>query len=140
MHAEMLVLRFTKEVVEQPIIFRLVKDYDLEFNLLKATITPGKEGLIVMELRGHPKNFRQGIKYLKDAGVKVQRMAHEVRRNDEVCFQCGACTALCPTGALSIQRPEMEVHFDPKKCSACELCCMVCPARAMEVKINREAV
>lgn len=140
MHAEMLVLRFSKEVVDQPIIFRLVKDYDLEFNLLKATIYPGREGLLVMELRGHPKNFRRGIKYLKESGVKVQRMAHEVRRNEEVCFQCGACTALCPTGALHIERPAMEVAFDPGKCSACELCCVVCPARAMEVKLNRQAV
>jgi ABC-type methionine transport system ATPase subunit len=79
MHAEMLILRFSKEVVDEPIIYRLVKDYDLEFNLLKATIYPRKEGLIVMELKGHPKNFRQGIKYLKDAGVKVQRVAHAVR-------------------------------------------------------------
>ncbi|MFZ0050244.1 MAG: NIL domain-containing protein, partial [Desulfobaccales bacterium] len=37
MHAEMLVLRFNREVVDQPIIYRLVKDFDLEFNLLKAT-------------------------------------------------------------------------------------------------------
>lgn len=140
MHAEMLILRFSKEVVDQPIIFRLVKDYDLEFNLLKATIYPGREGLLVMELRGHPKNFRQGIKYLKDSGVKVQRMAHEVRRNEDVCFHCGACTALCPTGALHVERPQMEVIFDPGKCSACELCCLVCPARAMEVKIDRQAV
>ena len=140
MHAEMLILRFSKDVVDQPIIYRLVKDYDLEFNLLKATIYPRQEGLIVMELRGHPKNFRRGIKYLKDSGVKVQHMAHEVRRNDEVCFQCGACTALCPTGALAVVRPEMEVAFDATKCSACELCCVVCPARAMEVKINHQAL
>ncbi|MCX5890612.1 MAG: (Fe-S)-binding protein, partial [Deltaproteobacteria bacterium] len=33
----MLILRFSREVVDQPIIYRLVKDYDLEFNLLKAT-------------------------------------------------------------------------------------------------------
>jgi len=44
MHAEMLVLRFSEGVVDQPIIYRLVKDYDLEFNLLKATIYPGKRG------------------------------------------------------------------------------------------------
>ena len=55
MHAEMLVLRFSEKVVDQPIIYRLVKDYDLEFNLLKATIYPRKEGIIVMELRGHPR-------------------------------------------------------------------------------------
>jgi ferredoxin len=140
MHAEMLILRFGKDVVDQPIIYRLVKDFDLEFNLLKATIYPRQEGLIVMELRGHPKNFRQGIKYLKDSGVKVQRVAHEVERDEELCFQCGACTALCPTGALSVERPEMSVSFDASKCSACELCCVVCPARAMLVRINHQAL
>ncbi|MEW6388704.1 MAG: NIL domain-containing protein [Thermodesulfobacteriota bacterium] len=140
MHAEMLVLRFTRDTVDKPIIYRLVKDYDLEFNLLKANITPQVEGVIVMELRGHPKNFRRGLKYLRDSGVKVQRVAHEVRRNEERCYQCGTCTALCPTGALFIKRPDMEVGFDAGKCSACELCCSVCPARAMEVLLNHEAV
>jgi L-aspartate semialdehyde sulfurtransferase ferredoxin len=140
MHAEMLVLRFSQAVVDQPIIYRLVKDYDLEFNLLKATIYPRKEGVIVMELRGHPKNFRLGLKYLKDSGVKVQRVAREVRRNEDSCYQCGACTAVCPTGALYVKRPEMEVLFDAEKCSACELCCPVCPARAMEVRLDRSAL
>jgi ferredoxin len=140
MHAEMLVLRFPRDVVDQPIIYRLVKDYDLEFNLLKAAINPRQEGLIVMELRGHPKNFRQGLKYLRDSGVQVKRVAREVGRNEERCYQCGTCTAVCPSGALYIKRPEMEVLFDAGKCSACELCCPVCPARAMEVRLNRSAV
>ncbi|AEB09170.1 NIL domain-containing protein [Desulfobacca acetoxidans] len=140
MHAEILVLHFPKDIVDRPIIYRLVKDFDLEFNLLKATISPRREGIIVLELRGHPKNFRQGVKYLKDSGVKVQRVASDVRRNEERCYQCGVCTAVCPTGALYVKRPEMEIVFDPSKCSACELCCPVCPARAMEVEINRNVV
>ena len=140
MHAEILVLHFSTDIVDQPIIYRLVKDFDLEFNLLKATIYPGKEGIMVLELRGHPKNFKNGVKYLKDAGVRVERVASEVQRNEERCYQCGTCTAVCPTGALYVKRPEMEVVFDPDKCSACELCCPVCPARAMEVAINRKAV
>jgi ferredoxin len=136
----MLILHFSREVVDQPIIYRLVKDYDLEFNLLKAAINPRQEGVIVMELRGHPKSFRRGLKYLRDSGVLVKRVAREVGRNEELCYQCGTCTAVCPTGALSIKRPEMAVVFDPTKCSACELCCPVCPARAMEVRLNRSAV
>jgi ferredoxin len=140
MHSEMLILRFNKDVVDQPIIYRLVRDYDLEFNLLKATIFPRKEGLIVMELKGHPTNFRQGLKYLRDSGVKVKRVAREVRRNEERCYQCGTCTAVCPTGALHVVWPEMAVAFDPGKCSACELCCPVCPAKAMEVQLDRNAL
>jgi len=140
MHAEILVLHFDRNTVDKPIIYKLAKDFDLEFNLLKATIYPRKEGLIVLELRGHPQNFKRGVKYLRDSGVKVERVAHDVRRNEDLCYQCGTCTAVCPTGALYIKRPEMEVLFDPDKCSACELCCPVCPARAMEVKINRNAV
>jgi ferredoxin len=140
MHAEMLVLEFSREVVDQPIIYRLVKDFNLEFNLLKAAINPRQEGLIVMELRGHPKDFRRGLKYLKDSGVKVKRVAGEVRRNEERCYQCGTCTAVCPSGALYIERPSMAVNFAPEKCSACELCCLACPAHAMEVRLNRAAV
>ncbi len=140
MHAEMLLLRFPREVVDQPIIYRLVKDFDLEFNLLRAAINPRQEGVLVMELRGHPKNFRRGLKYLRESGVQVKKVASDVRRNEERCYQCGTCTAVCPSGALYLKRPEMEVCFDASKCSACELCCPVCPARAMEVRLNRSAV
>src|SRR5208337_1471532 len=119
MHAEMLVLRFNREVVDQPIIYRLVKDFDLEFNLLKATIYPQKEGVMVMELRGHPQNFRRGLKYLRDSGVQVKREAREVRRNEERCYQCGTCTAVCPTG-------------DPMWCGRRWRCCLT-PANAAPV-------
>ena len=140
MHAEMLVLQFSREVVDQPIIYRLVKDFCLGVNLLRAAIQPRQEGLSVMELRGPPKDFRRGLKYLRDSGVKVKRVAGEVRRNEDRCYQCGTCTAVCPTGALYLERPSMAVAFEAAKCSACELCCPVCPARAMEVRLNRSAV
>ena len=50
------------------------------------------------------------------------------------CTDCGACTAVCPTGALAVQRPEMKVIFDQEKCSVCELCVPACPPRAMEIR------
>ena len=39
MHTEMLALRFSPDVVDQPIIYRLVKDYDLEFNLPSGEVS-----------------------------------------------------------------------------------------------------
>ena len=67
---------------------------------------------MVMELSGHRKNFQKGVRYLKGLGVKVESIGQDIRRDEEKCFQCGACTAVCPTGALYIQRPEMEVIFN----------------------------
>jgi len=137
MYAKMIVLRFPKEVVDKPIVTNLVRNYNLTFNILKATIFPRKEGLMVMELRGNKKDYDRGIEYLQRLGVKVDTIAQDVRRDEEICYQCGACTAVCPTGALNIERPSMRVVFNSDKCSACELCVKACPTRAMTVSFNR---
>jgi len=74
-----------------------------------------------MEISGDPSLMEQGLAYLIKQGVK------------ELCIHCGACTAICPTGALSIERPSMLVSFHPDNCTACGLCVKACPPRAMEV-------
>ncbi|MBW2568653.1 MAG: 4Fe-4S binding protein [Deltaproteobacteria bacterium] len=133
MYSKILILRFPKTEVQKPLVCNLVKNYNIIFNILNATILPRKEGVMVLELSGTKKSFREGVKYLKDQGVHVQSAAQEMKRNNK-CIHCGACTAVCPTGALSIKRPEMYVEFDQKKCSVCELCIPACPPRAMEVR------
>lgn len=140
MYSKILTLRFSRQIVDEPIVVNLVKKFDLTFNILKATIYPRREGLMVLELSGHRKNFQRGVRYLKSLGVKVESIGQDIKRDDIKCFQCGACTAVCPTGALFIQRPEMEVIFDKEKCSGCEWCVPACPARAMEVKFDKVLV
>ena len=137
MYSKMVSLRFPEKIVNEPVVVNLVKKFDLTFNILKATIYPRKEGFMVLELSGHRKSYQRGIRYLKSLGIKVDSIGQDIRRDEEHCFQCGACTAVCPTGALHIVRPSMEVLFDKDKCSACELCVAACPARAMLVKFNR---
>jgi ferredoxin len=137
MYSKRLSLRFPKKIVNEAIAVNLVKKFDLSFNILKATIYPRKEGLMVLDLSGHRKNFQRGVRYLKGLGIKVESIGQDIKRIEEKCFQCGACTAVCPTGALYIKRPEMEVIFDRDKCSACELCVSACPARAMKVRFDK---
>ncbi len=138
MYAKMLVLRFPPDIVDKPIITNLVRNYNLTFNILKAQIFPRKEGLMILELRGNKNDYDRGLEYLKRVGVRVEPIGQSIRRDDEVCFQCGACTAVCPTGALHIVRPEMEVVFDSERCSGCEWCVKVCPAHAMMVTFDRQ--
>ncbi len=134
MYSKILILRFPKTEVRKPIVCYLVKDYDLIFNILNAAILPRKEGIMVLELSGTRKNFKEGVKFLKSQGVQVQNASQEVKRDTNKCTQCGACTAVCPTGALHIVRPEMAVEFDETKCSVCELCIPACPSRAMAAR------
>jgi len=133
-YSKILILRFSNKVAPKPIVCYLVKDFDLTFNILNAAILPRKEGIMVLELAGTRKNFREGVAYLKEMGVRVQNASQEVKRVKKKCTHCGACTAVCPTGALSVVRPEMTVEFHQKKCSVCELCVPACPTRAMEIR------
>lgn len=134
MYSKILILRFPQTEVQKPIVCYLVRDYDLIFNILNAAVLPRKEGIMVLELSGTRKNFKEGVKFLKSQGVQVQNASQEVKRDVNKCTQCGACTAVCPTAALHIVRPEMAVEFDETKCSVCELCIPVCPCRAMAAR------
>ncbi len=136
MYKKMISLRFPDTIANEPIVVNLARKFDLTFNILKATIYPRKEGFMVMELSGHKKNFQKGIRYLKSMGIRVETTGQDIKRNER-CYHCGACTAVCPTGALYIKRPDMEVIFDNQKCSACEMCVIACPARAMEVRFRK---
>jgi ferredoxin len=136
-YTQIFILRFPKDTSDQPFIYRLVKEYDIEFNILKADILLQREGLMVIEFKGSSKtNVQAGLDYLKSMGVKVERMAARIRRDEENCFQCGACTGVCSSGALFVQRPEMSIVFDADKCIGCSLCVPICPVRAMEVSFE----
>jgi NAD-dependent dihydropyrimidine dehydrogenase PreA subunit len=128
-----IVLRFPKRLVDRPIVYRLVKDYDLEFNILKASITPEQEGLLVLELKGDQKEYDKGINFLVKGGVKIESLSQDVTRNEERCTSCGACITICPAGAFELEPKTRLVKFNNEKCIACGLCIPACPPRAMEV-------
>jgi ferredoxin len=131
--AKKIVLRFPRRLVERPIIYRLVKDYDLEFNILKASISPEEEGLLVLELKGNRDEYDKGIEFLMKTGVRIQSLSQDVTRNEEKCTSCGACITVCPTRAFSIDPKTRLVLFDNDKCIACGACLAACPPHAMEV-------
>jgi len=128
-----IVIHFPKRLADQPIISRLVKQFDLEFNILKASITPAEEGLLVLELTGKQSEYEKGMQFLLKTGVEIQSLSQDVTRNEERCTSCGACITICPANAFVLDRKSRLVKFDNEKCVACGLCIKSCPPRAMEV-------
>ena len=128
-----IVLRFPRRMVDRPIVYRLIKDYNLEFNILKASVTPEEEGLMVLELKGKQEDYDKGIQYLTESGVIIQSLSQDVIRNETRCTHCGACITVCPTGAFELELLTRRINFDNEKCLACGLCIKACPPRAMEL-------
>jgi len=128
-----IVLHFPPHMTGQPVVYRLVREFNLKFNILKASVSPGEEGLLIMELSGAQKNYDKGIKYLIGVGVEIQSLSQDVVRDEVRCTHCGACVAICPSGAFSLEAKTRKVLFDHNKCVICGLCVKACPPRAMRL-------
>lgn len=128
------VLTFPPELVEKPITYRLVKDYDLAINILWARIVPKESGRLVVELsNSSEEKISQGLDYLAAQGVGIEPLSKEISWREEECIHCGACTAVCHSGALYMDKNEWKLRFDKDKCVVCELCVPACPMRVIEV-------
>ncbi len=128
------ILRFPKEVVDKPITSTVVKKYNLDFNILKAYITPEEEGLLVLELMGDEENIRQAVELVKVMGVSVHYLNGNIVRDDDRCVHCGACVGVCSTGALSLDS-DYKVVFDSSKCVVCGFCIKACIYKAITMEL-----
>ncbi len=136
-----LVCYFSAAQSEQPLVYRLVKNYDLVVNILKADINPQKEGYLVIEVEGERDKYEAGVSFIKSMGIMVDPLSETVLWDEDVCIQCGACASFCPTEALSIERESMMVSFENSKCVVCGMCLDCCPTRAIRLHFEiKEAV
>ncbi len=135
-HRQEVKLSFTADISNSPIVCLLVTKYNLVFNILKAQISPRKEGRLTLELIGNKEDIQNGIAYLKNEGVKVLGVAQKVCRDEELCIHCGFCTALCPTTALQVNTTSRLVEFNVNECVSCGLCTKTCPLHAMQKDVQ----
>lgn len=128
------VLTFPPELSEKPLTYHLVKDFDLAINILKAKITPGEEGKLILELsNGADEKIQAGIDFLKKQGVFVEPVSKEIILDDTGCINCGSCTAVCHSKALIIAPPDWKLEFDKDLCIVCESCVKACPMQIIKV-------
>ncbi|MBU0615083.1 MAG: 4Fe-4S binding protein [Nanoarchaeota archaeon] len=130
------ILRFPEKQFNHPVMSSLTKEFGVLFNILKADINAeNNRGTLIVEFIGESEQIADSEKRLKELGIKTEPLSQEIKRIEDNCTHCSACTVHCPTGALSVpDRKTMIVEFEASKCIACGNCAVVCPYKAMQVK------
>ncbi len=119
---------FPKCECEKPIIYHLVKDYDLVVNVYRAKVTANEEGYLVLDISGEEDHIEKALDFVRSFNVTISTTEKGMVWNDEKCVHCGACLTCCPTAALHTPDPlTREIAFDPEKCIECLACIRVCP-------------
>ncbi|HZJ83450.1 MAG TPA: NIL domain-containing protein [Clostridia bacterium] len=130
-----LILYFPPDRTDKPFSYYLVKDFDLVFNILQAEVQPNKRGRLTVELEGSQENIEKALEFAQDHGVEYRVFNKNIVRNQGECMDCGACTAVCPSGALYMDRDSWRLKFDENKCLVCELCIEACPVKAIDINM-----
>ncbi|MBM3707776.1 MAG: hypothetical protein FJW61_01175 [Actinobacteria bacterium] len=135
MISKRIVLTFPEKIVTKPITYKLVKEFDLQFNILRAEITADIEGKALIEIKGSKEKIEAGLKYLEQEGVTIQDASKDIIIDKERCISCGVCPSLCITSALFLDKSSYELIFDKDKCILCGFCENSCPVNAIKLKI-----
>ncbi|MCX6650684.1 MAG: 4Fe-4S binding protein [Methanomassiliicoccales archaeon] len=127
-------LGFTPDLVNEPVVYHLVKDYDLRINILRAEVRE-MGGRLLMEVEGKAASIRDAVRFLNEARVDVQELTNYVDKDEGRCTHCGMCISICPVEALTMDRSVWKVRYDAEKCIACGMCIDACPPGAMNFRI-----
>jgi hypothetical protein len=72
-----LFVSFPEELVERPMIYELVKRFDVIPNIRRANVE-SHSGWVILELSGAPQARKEAIAYLEGLGCAVNRMEGDV--------------------------------------------------------------
>jgi ABC-type methionine transport system ATPase subunit len=70
-------LTFPTHLVQEPIVYRLVKDFDIVINIRRADVK-ADHGWMALELDGEPGALERGVKWLKEKGIQVDPIERDV--------------------------------------------------------------
>ena len=68
---------FPTQLIKEPVIWRLGRDFDLVTNIRRADVTEDR-GWVVLELEGEMEEIERGVGWVVDQGVRVDPVAGDI--------------------------------------------------------------
>ncbi len=124
-------LTFPQRTVQMPVTYRLAKDFNVAANIIRAQVAPNQVGKLVVELLGDIDEMDAALEWMRSQGIQVSLASREITIDDERCVDCGLCTGVCPTQALTLHPETFKLNFTRSRCVVCEQCIPTCPVQAI---------
>ena len=70
-------LTFPPSLIQEPILYRLVKDFDIVINIRRADVK-ADYGWVVLEMEAAEPTLERGVAWLKERGVQVDPIERDV--------------------------------------------------------------
>ncbi len=70
-------LTFPPSLIQEPLLYRLVKDFDIVINIRRADVK-ADYGWVVLELEAEEPTLERGVAWLKAKGVQVDPIESDV--------------------------------------------------------------
>lgn len=67
-------LTYPQRLLDQPLIYQLIQQFDLLTNITEARVT-ANEGWLILAVRGKRENIEQGLAWIAGQGVQVDVLA-----------------------------------------------------------------
>ena len=128
-------LTFPKRTVQMPVTYRLAKDFNVAANIIRAQVAPNQIGTLVVELLGDIDELDAAIEWMRSQDINVSLVGREILINEETCVDCGLCTGVCPTEALTLNPKDFKLNFTRSRCIVCEQCIPTCPVEAISTNL-----
>ncbi len=126
------ILNFPKDLLDRPVISNVIRNFEVEVNILQASITPEEDGRMFVIFRGGKEAVEQSLAYLKNSEIRVYLPVKNLVWDENRCVHCTACVGQCPSSAFTVDAQSRQVVFDAARCIACELCIPACSYNAVE--------
>lgn len=130
-------LSYPTEEVNKPIVYQLIKKFDLKLNILKAELHPGKESKLLISVNAGATEINQGLDYLSQTNISWMPVEQTITFHEQKCVHCGSCTGVCLAGALQLNRQSKKIAFNPEQCVACKMCVKACPLKLFEINFYK---
>lgn len=124
-------LIFPKRAVQMPVTYRLAKDFNVAANIIRAQVAPNQIGKLVLDLLGDIDAIEAALEWMRSQDIEVSLASREILIDEESCIDCGLCTGVCPTRALTLAPETFKLQFHRSRCVVCEQCIPTCPVQAI---------